>query len=84
MKDLNEAQLYHVYDDGDGHRYLVPKEEVNTFYNFIDDLDDALDKDHIFYEELFADNLSVYLEQYDRLEGEEFYVVLANDLEEGI
>lgn len=84
MKDLNEVQLYHIYDDGDGHRYLVPKEEVNTLYSFIDDLDDVLDKNHIFYEEMFADNLSMYLEQYDRLEGEEFYAVLASDLEEGI
>ncbi len=84
MKDLNEVQLYHIYDDGDGHRYLIPKDEVNTLYEFIDDLLQTLDAFHPFYQELFSDNLSGYLEQYKRLEGEEFYVVLASGLEEGI
>ena len=72
--------LYHIYDDDSGHRYLIPKDEVSTLREFINDLLQALDTSHPFYEELYSDNLSGYLEQYGRLEGEEYYVVLASDL----
>lgn len=72
--------LYHIYEDDSGHRYLIPKDEVSTLHEFIDDLLQALDASHPFYGELYSDNLSGYLEQYDRLEGEEYYVVLASDL----
>ena len=76
-----ELTLYHIYDDDSGHRYLIPKDEVSTLREFINDLLQALDTSHPFYEELYSDNLSGYLEQYGRLEGEEYYVVLASDLE---
>lgn len=82
MKDLNEVQLYRIYNDEDGHRYLVPKEEVNTFYNTLDTLEEALDEHGD--EDIYYDELNMTLEAFDRLEGEEFYVVLASDLEEGI
>ena len=72
--------LYHIYEDDSGHRYLIPKDEVSTLHEFINDLLQALDTSHPFYEELYSDNLSGYLEQYGRLEGEEYYVVLASDL----
>ena len=72
--------LYHIYEDDSGHRYLIPKDEVSTLHEFIDDLLQALDTSHTFYDELYSDNLSGYLEQYDRLEGEGYYVVLASDL----
>ena len=75
-----ELTLYHIYDDDSGHRYLIPKDEVSTLREFIDDLLQALDTSHPFYDELYSDNLSGYLEQYDRLEGEEYYVVLTSDL----
>ena len=76
--------LYHIYDDDSGHRYLIPKDEVSTLREFINDLLQALDTSHPFYEELYSDNLSGYLEQYGRLEGEEYYVVLASSLEEKV
>ena len=75
-----EMPLYYIYEDDSGHRYLIPKDEVSTLHEFIDDLLQALDTSHPFYDELYSDNLSGYLEQYDRLEGEEYYVVLASDL----
>ena len=78
-----ELTLYHIYDDDSGHRYLIPKDEVTTLHEFIDDLLQALDTSHPFYDELYNDNLSGYLEQYDRLEGEEYYVVLTSDLNLG-
>ena len=79
-----ELTLYHIYDDDSGHRYLIPKDEVSTLREFINDLLQALDTSHPFYEELYSDNLSGYLEQYGRLEGEECYVVLASSLEEKV
>ena len=79
-----ELTLYHIYDDDSGHRYLIPKDEVSTLREFINDLLQALDTSHPFYEELYSDNLSGYLEQYDRLEGEEYYVDLASNLGEEV
>lgn len=78
-----ELNLYHVYEDDSGHRYLIPKAQVSALYEFIADLSQALDTKHIFYEDLYNDNLSGYLEQYDRLEGEDYFVVLASDLNSG-
>ena len=75
-----ELKLYHVYDDGDGHRYLIPKDEVNAFYNVLDNLEEALGEHGD--EDIYYDELNMALEVYDRLEGEEHYVVLAEDLEE--
>lgn len=82
MKDLNEVQLYHVYDDGDGHRYLIPKDEVNTFYNILDTLEEALDEHGD--EDIYYDELNMTLEAFDRLEGEDHYIMLTKDLEEEI
>lgn len=84
MKDLNEVQLYHVYDDGDGHRYLIPKCEHRHFEKALERVEDSFDEhqdDDIYYEEL--DDILSYFSK-GRFEGEEFYVVLASDLEEGI
>ena len=75
-----EMPLYYIYEDDSGHRYLIPKDEVSILREFIDDLLQALDTSHPIYDELYNDNLSGYLEQYDRLEGEEYYVVLTSDL----
>ena len=75
-----ELKLYHVYDDGDGHRYLIPKDEVNAFYNVLDNLEEALGEHGD--EDIYYDELNMALEVYDRLEGEEHYVVLVEDLEE--
>ena len=72
--------LYHIYEDDSGHRYLIPKDEVSILREFIDDLLQALDTSHPFYDELYNDNLSGYLDRYDCLEGEDYYVVLASDL----
>ena len=76
--------LYHIYEDDSGHRYLIPKDEVSTLHEFIDDLLQALDTSHPFYDELYSDNLSGYLDRYDCLEGEDYYVVLASDLGEEV
>lgn len=77
---MSKLKLYHIYDDGDGHRYLIPKDEVNSFYNILDSLEESLDEHGD--EDIYYDELNMALEVYDRLEGEEHYIVLAKDLEE--
>ena len=79
---MEKFKLYSIYEDDYGHRYLIPKEEVNTFYNTLDTLEEALDEHGD--EDIYYDELNMTLEAFDRLEGEEFYVVLSKDLEEGI
>ena len=71
--------LYHIYDDGDGHRYLIPKNEVNAFYNILDKLEESLDEHGD--EDVYYDELNMTLEAYGRLEGEDHYIVLVKDLE---
>lgn len=73
-----ELPMYHIYEDGDGHRYLIPKDEVDMFYSVLDDLLVALDE-HL-NEDIYCDELDMTLEAFDRLEGEEYFVVLAEDL----
>ena len=76
-----ELKLYHVYDDGNGHRYLIPKNEVNAFYNILDNLEESLDEHGD--EDVYYDELNMTLEAYGRLEGEDYYIVLVEDLEGG-
>lgn len=76
-----ELKLYHVYDDGNGHRYLIPKDEVVTFYNILDNLEESLDEHGD--EDVYYDELNMTLEAYGRLEGEDYYIVLVEDLEGG-
>lgn len=73
-----EFKLYYVYEDDSGHRYLIPKDEVSQFYNILADLEASLDEHQD--EDIYYDELNMTLESYDRLEGEEHYVVLASDL----
>lgn len=77
-----ELNLYHVYEDDSGHRYLIPKYEVNQFYNILADLEASLD-DHQ-DEDIYYDELNMVLESYGRLEGEEYFVILASELEEKV
>ena len=76
-----ELKLYQVYDDGDGHRYLIPKDEVNAFYNILDKLEESLDEHGD--EDVYYDELNMTLEAYGRLEGEDYYIILVEDLEGG-
>ena len=77
-----EMPLYYIYEDDSGHRYLIPKDEVSTFYNILDELEEYLEEHAD--EDIFHNELEMVLESYDRLEGEEYYVVLASDLGEEV
>ena len=76
-------QLYVVFDDGDGHKYLIPKEDYSKFdkaYTRIEDSYEEHKDEDVFYEES-NDLLEVFSD--GRLEGELYYVVLSEDLIEG-
>ena len=76
-------QLYVVFDDGDGHKHLIPKFEYRHFEKALERIEDSFDEhkdEDIYYDEL-NDILDAFSDQ--RLEGEEVYVVLSNDLIEG-
>ena len=93
MKDLNEVPLYHIYDDGDGHRYLIPKDEYDSFVCKLEQAERKLDiyvmttpledQDEDYVEELLEAVWECF-DDYETLEGEEHYIVLAKDLEEWI
>ena len=76
-------QLYVVFDDGDGHKYLIPKEDYSKFdkaYIRIEDSYEEHKDEDVFYEES-NDLLEVF--SAGRLEGELYYVVLDEDIIEG-
>ena len=76
-------QLYIVCDDGDGHKYLIPKQEYTRFEKALERVEASFNEhqdEDIYYEEL--DDLLSYFSK-GTLEGELHYVVLENDLIEG-
>lgn len=76
-----EIHMYYIYDDGEGHRYLIPREVYRSFSKAITRVDESFDEhkdEDVYYEEL-DDVLSHFSKGC--LEGEEYYVVLASELE---
>lgn len=76
-------QLYVVFDDDSGHKYLIPKDEYKAFEKCLSRVEESFDEhndDEISYEEL--NDLLEYF-SHTRLEGEEVYVVLPSDLIDG-
>ena len=88
-----ELKLYRIYDDENGHRYLIPKDEYTSFVCKLNQAEYKLDnyvmttpfedQDEDYVEELLESVWSCF-DDYETLEGEEYYVVLASELEEGI
>lgn len=84
-------KLYSLYEDDNGHCYLIPINEELDFYKKLNDLENKLD-DYLLYTphedtdydlvDDFQKEIYDLLGSYDRLEGESYYVVLAEDLEE--
>lgn len=80
---IEAKQLYVVFDDGDGHKHLIPKCEYRHFEKALERIDDSFDEhndDEIYYEEL-----NEILEYFSNgtLEGEEVFVVLPQDVIKG-
>lgn len=80
---IQVKQLYVAFDDGDGHKHLIPRCEYRHFEKALERVEDAFDEhndDEIYYEEL--NNLLEYFSP-TRLEGEQVYIVLPEDIVEG-
>ena len=90
---LSELKLYRIYDDGNDHRYLIPKDDYTSFVCKLNQTEYKLDnyvmgtpledQDEDYVEELLEAVWSCF-DDYETLEGEVFYVVLVSDLEENI
>ena len=73
-------QLYVDVSDDDGHTYLIKLEDIEAFEKELSRIGEAYSEhkdEDIYYDEL-NDILDAFSDQ--RLEGEEIYVVLPNDL----
>lgn len=77
-------KLYVTWEDGDGHKLLIPKEDYDEFVaiesTLYNDFQDELNRCSDTYEA--ENNYYNYLNSFEILEGEEHYVVLKSDLEE--
>ena len=77
-------KLYVTWEDGDGHKLLIPKEGYDEFVaiesTLYNDFQDERNRDSDTYEA--ENNYYNYLNSFEILEGEEHYVVLKSDLEE--
>ena len=80
---IKVKQLYVVFDDGDGHKYLIPKEDYSEFDKAFTRIEESYEEhfdDDVFYEEL-NDLLETFSD--GTLEGELHYVVLDEHVVEG-
>lgn len=90
---LSELKLYCIYDDGDGHRYLIPKDDYTSFVCKLNQAEYKLDnyvmgtpledQDEGYVEELLEAVWGCF-DDYETLEGEEYFVVLVSELEEKV
>ena len=76
-------ELYIVFDDDSGHKYLIPKDGHGAFEKCLSRIEESYSehKDENVYHDELNDILDAFADQ--RLEGEEVFVVLPNDLVEG-
>lgn len=79
-----EIPMYQIYDDGEGHRHLVPREVYQSFSKAVARVEESYEEhedEDVYYEEL--DDLLSHFSK-GCLEGEEYFVVLASELEEKV
>lgn len=72
--------LYSIYDDDDGHQYLIPKDELGDVLELIVELGYELRNDDNL--EMFDEYVGDILGEFERLEDQVYYVVLHEDLVE--
>ena len=79
-----EIPMYKIYDDGEGHSRLIPREVYQSFTKAVTRVEEAYEEhedEDVYYEELY-DLLSHFSKGC--LEGQEYFVVLASELEEKV
>lgn len=88
--NINPNKIYATYKDDDGHTYLIPYQESLEFFKELKELEERLDgyllstpfehqDEDVVYE--YQQDIYDLLDKYDRLEGENHYVILEEDLE---
>lgn len=80
---IKVKQLYVVFNDGDGHKHLIPKEDYIKFDKAFTRIEDSYEEhkdEDVFYEES-NDLLEAFSD--GTLEGELHYVVLDEHVVEG-
>ena len=78
-------QMYVIFDDDDGHTYLIKREDIGAFKKKLKVLEDKLCFDFNYGEDDYCNDFENLIKYFNAksLEGEEVYVVLSNDLIEG-
>ncbi|AWD93295.1 hypothetical protein AB9_033 [Acinetobacter phage vB_AbaM_B9] len=81
--NINPNKIYATYEDDDGHTYLIPYQEYSEVFKKIDALEKEIDNNRDCAETYWAyvDELNDFLDSFNRLEGESYYVILEEDLE---
>lgn len=84
-------KLYKTYSDDSGHTYLIPKDEFDKFLEELEDLENAVYSSSDYetdeeeeYHWNAVDLRDGHFNKYERLEGEEHYIILESDLGENI
>lgn len=81
--NINPNKIYATHRDDSGHTYLIPYQESLDVFKEIA----KLEKNIIYNQDCpetywaYVDELNDFLESFDRLEGESYYVILEEDLE---
>lgn len=81
MNKMNKVkQLYISYTDDCGHRYLIKKEDVFSFEEHLENIEDAFRQHRDEY--LFYEQYNIVLDYFNakRLEGGEHFIVLPEDV----
>ena len=87
---IKVKQLYVVFNDGEGHKKLIPKDEYHLFQSTLESLEHEMNMYRKHGSEMSIEKAEGVeheiwnlIDSYETLEGEEVFVVLSNDLIEG-
>ena len=81
--NINPNKIYATYEDDDGHTYLIPYQDSLEVFKKINILEKEILDNRDCAETYWAyvDELNNFLDGFNRLEGENYYVILEEDLE---
>ena len=82
---IKVKHLYVDVSDGDGHTYLIKREDIKFFEKELKVLEDKLNFDFNYGEDDYYNDFQNLIEYFNAksLEGEQVFVVLPEDLIEG-
>ena len=82
---IKVKQLYVDVSDGDGHTYLIKREDIKSFEKELKVLEDKLNFDFNYGEDDYYNDFQNLIEYFNAksLEGEQVFVVLPEDVIKG-